>query len=515
MSRPNVLLFMTDQQRADHLGSAGHPVLKTPNLDRLAAEGVQFDRAYVNCPLCMPSRATMLTGLTPRAHQVRTNGINLQRVFPTLPEGLRRQGYRTHSVGKIHASIYGLPNGSDPECLDPADYPESQSMWAEHRLSAPPLPYYGFESVELTTGHGGAVGGAYRQWLDATHAGAGQLLSAGAGRRPASQAEQAWIMALPPEWHYNTWVADRSISFLEDVARSDHPFLLQCSFPDPHHPYCPPEVWAHCYEAAEMPLPVRRAGELDALPPFYRDQFERDVIVSGRQRRTNISDDQLRDIRALTCGMVSFVDEQVGRVLMALDRLGLREQTIVIFLSDHGDMLGDHWMLNKGPFHFEGLLRVPFLWSWRGHFLEGARSQALVSLLDLVPALYDLTGVPVLEGDLPLRVEAPRQPPALPGRSLTPVLRGERPKVQDALVVENDEYYLGLRLRTLITERYVLTAYPGHPFGELWDLQEDPQQLWNRWDDPALAEMKRDLTCQLFEELVRTDGALPRRLCHA
>ena len=138
-----------------------------------------------------------------------------------------------------------------------------------------------------------------------------------------------------------------------------------------------------------------------------------------------------------------------------------------------------------------------------------------MSLLDLVPTLYDLTGVPVLEGDLPLRVEAPRQPPALPGRSLTPVLRGERPKMQDSLVVENDEDYLGLRLRTLITERYVLTAYPGHPFGELWDLQEDPQQLWNRWNDPALAETKRDLTLQLFEELVRTDGALPRRLCHA
>ena len=515
MPRPNILLFMTDQQRADHLGVAGHPILQTPHLDRLAAQGVLFERAYVNCPLCMPSRATMLTGLTPRAHQVRTNGINLSRVWPTLPEALRRAGYRTHAVGKIHVNVYGLPNGADPASLCPEDFPESQPLWATRRLTHVPLPYYGFAGVELTTGHGGGVGGQYRHWLEDNYPDAVRLLGAEAGRRPASGAEQSWVMALPPELHYNTWVADRAIAFLREQTSRAQPFFLQCSFPDPHHPYCPPETWAARYTADTMPPPIRRDGELDDLPPFYHYQYEHDYPLSGRQRKTKITDEQLRDIRAFTCAMVSFVDEQVGRVIAELGLLGLREQTIIIFLSDHGDMLGDHWMLNKGPFHFEGLVRVPCIWSWPGHWREGTRSQALVSLLDLVPTLYAITGVPLFEGDLPLQVEAERQPPALPGHSLLPSLASEAEQVQDALVIENDEDYLGLRLRTLVTERYILTIYAGQSFGELWDLQEDPLQLHNRWHDSSLAPLKRDLQLRLLDELIRTDGTLPRRLCHA
>ena len=123
--------------------------------------------------------------------------------------------------------------------------------------------------------------------------------------------------------------------------------------------------------------------------------------LSGRQSATRIADDQLRDIQALTCAMVGFVDEQIGRIFAALDRLGLRENTVVVFTSDHGDMLGDHWMLNKGPFHFDGLLRVPHIWRWPGRFRAGLVSDGLASLLDFVPTILDLAGVPALEGGNP------------------------------------------------------------------------------------------------------------------
>ena len=160
--------------------------------------------------------------------------------------------------------------------------------------------------------------------------------------------------------------------------------------------------------------------------------------------------------------------------MAALDRLGLRDNTVVVFLADHGEMLGDHWLLNKGPFHFDGILRVPLIWSWPGRFPAGVQSDALVSLLDVAPTILDLAGVPIPEGTVPPVPEAPAMLPPWPGQVLTPLLEGRATSVQSAVVVENDEDYLGLRLRTVVTDRYQLTVYPGQPYGELFDMQEDP-----------------------------------------
>lgn len=515
MSRPNFLIVMTDQQRADYLGCAGHPVLRTPNLDRLASEGVRFSRAYVNNPVCMPSRSTMLTGQTPRGHGVRTNGINLDPAIPTMTEALRLAGYRTHAVGKIHVNVYGLPNGADPQTLHPADFPESAWMWRHRRIGHLPLPYYGFQTAEMTLQHGPGVGGDYRTWLESAHPEAAERMRFEAGQRPASGAEQSAILDVPPEWHYNTWVADRSIAFLEEQTASDQPFYLHCSFPDPHHPYCPPRAWAERYAAVDMPGVNRRTGELDDLPWFYRQTYDPGLQLSGRGRATKLGDDQLRDIQALTCAMVGFVDEQFGRVLATLERLGLRENTVVVFTSDHGDMLGDHWMLNKGPFHFDGLLRVPHIWSWPGHLASGVATNALASLLDFAPTILDLAGVPALEGVTAPRRETAQQLPALPGVSLAPLLRGEQAAAQQSVIIENDEDYLGLRLRTIVTERYQMTVYPDQPYGELFDLREDPQQRHNRWNDAAMGGVKSALQAELLDRLALTDSRLPRRLCHA
>jgi arylsulfatase A-like enzyme len=514
MPQPNFLFFVVDQMRADHLGCAGNPVIPTPNLDRLAAEGVRFTRAYCNNPLCMPSRATLFTGLPPRAHGVRTNGIRLDPGFPTVPGALAEAGYRTHSVGKIHLLPYQTPNDVDPGTLDPAQWPETYWAWTHGGLPGVPTPYYGLQSVDLTVGHGPGVTGDYRRWLEGNHPAEAALWEPRAGAPTPHSAEVAWHNALPQELHYNTWVADRCIDFLQ-AQPSGEPFFCWCSFPDPHHPYCPPEPWASCVDPADVVLPSRRAGELDDLPPFYRRTYETRLQLSGRGAPTKMSDEALREILALTYGMIAHVDHSVGRVVGELERLGLRENTVVAFLSDHGDMMGDHWMLNKGPFHMNGLLHMPFIWSCPGRIPQGVECADLVSYLDFAPTVLDLAGVPVPEGEVPGRVEAPDQLPPWPGISFAAQLQGRPGRPQDSVVVENDEDYLGLRLRTLITERYKITAYPGESYGELFDLQDDPGELYNLWDDPARRELRRDLLIRLMERLVLTDSRLPRRLSHA
>ncbi|HET7767622.1 MAG TPA: sulfatase-like hydrolase/transferase [Chloroflexota bacterium] len=527
--RPNFLLIITDQHRFDWLACAwpawraerGETTpLHTPNLDRLASEGVLLRRHYVNSPLCMPGRSTLITGLTPRAHGVRTNGIDLDPGTPTIVQALAEAGYRTHSTGKTHFRTMGLPLGADPETADATWHCEAAPLWHNGRVSTIPTPYYGFQSVDWTGGHGN-VFGDYRTWLRAIDPDAPAQLTREGGTAPESGAEQSWKMALPPELHYNTWIADRTISFLEGV--EEQPFFAVASFPDPHHPFATPDPWYSMYARASVPAPVRREGELDELAPFFREVYESPLRLSGRMRPTNVPEDQLREITAITYGMISFVDQQVGRILEALDRLRLEENTVVVFTADHGDLLGDHWLINKGPFHFDGLLRVPSIWRLPGRFGAGVMSDALASHLDFAPTVLDLAGVPEPEGGprwpLAAQSEAPRQLRALPGRSLAPLLTGQAERVQDAVLVENDEDYLGLRLRTLVTERHQLTVYVGEDgeqeSGELFDLHEDPAQVHNLWHSGAHRGLKLELKERLLAELVRTDNRLPRRLNHA
>jgi arylsulfatase A-like enzyme len=533
--RPSFLVIITDQHRGDGLGCAWpawraargeSSPLQTPHLDALAAGGVRLARSYVNNPLCMPSRSTLITGQTPRAHGVRTNGIDLNPGIPTIVAALAERGYRTHSAGKTHFRTMWLPRGADPATADPHEHPEAAELWANGRVGKIPTPYYGFQSVDWTGGHG-AVFGDYRNWLRRMDPAAPRQLARDAGTPAPSGAEQCWRMALPPELHYNTWIADRTIQFLEeaaDGARSrDQPFMAWASFPDPHHPFATPDPWYAMYDREAVPLPVRREGELDDLAPFFRDVYEHGIQLAGRRAATRISDTHLREIIAVTYGMISFVDQQVGRILSALDRLGLADNTVVVFTSDHGDLLGDHWLMNKGPFHFDGLLRVPGLWRLPGRFQEGMVSDALVSHLDFAPTVLELAGTPPPEsgplwpvGGTP---ETTNHLPPLPGRSLVPLLTGHTTHVQDAVLVENDEDYLGLRLRTLVTETHQVTLYVGRdgemPYGELFDLQADPSQAHNLWRSPAHRALRLDLQARLLAEVVRTDNRLPRRLNHA
>jgi arylsulfatase A-like enzyme len=512
---PNVLCFVTDQQRRDHLGCAGNPILQTPNIDRLARSGVRFDRCYVNNPVCMPSRSTMWTGQTPSAHRVHCNGIPLDPAIPTIVSALGEAGYRTHGVGKFHLSPFHSLNGADVTALDPAAWPESKQMWRGGRISALPTPYYGLQSAILVGGHGDFIWGDYRRWLMHEAPWVVKRIEEWVAQVGREDWETMGPSHIPVELHHSGWIADRTIEFLEEQRSTGQPFFCWCSFPDPHHPYHAPEPYHSMYDAADMPEPVRREGELDDLPPHFRRIQNEAMRVGGVTGPVTRFYDHTPEIMARTYGMVSQVDFHVGRVMGALEELGLGDDTLVVYLSDHGDLMGDHWLQQKGPFHFDGLIRVPFIWSWPGHVSQDTVDESVVSMLDFAPTILDLCGVPIPEGPQPVEPLIPVEIDPWPGRSLRSSLAGGEVAGRDGVLIENDADYLGLRLRTLVTERYRLTWYAGQPYGELFDLQEDPQELYNRWDDAGYRPVRDELVAHLLDLVVMSDPRLPRRLARA
>ena len=307
------------------------------------------------------------------------------------------------------------------------------------------------------------------------------------------------------ELHYNRWIADKAIEFLDEASTGEQPFFLWCSFPDPHEPYSPPRPYCDLYDPADMPRPIRRYGELDSLPPYYQAIFEKQMQAHGLITGP-VSDAHLHEMLALTYGMISFVDTEVGRVLNRLDALGLRENTLVGFISDHGDMMGDHWMIYKGPYVFESCARIPFILSIPGG-ARGREYSGLVCLLDLMPTILDVCGV---ETRYMRRLQSKDERlPKLgqvspleqwPGESLVSVLRGGRMGRREAVVIHNDDPYLGLKIRTLVTGRFKITFYAGQDYGEFFDLDSDPQELNNLWDDPAWSQKREQLLCQLLHE---------------
>lgn len=461
--RPNFLLICVDQMASHYLGANGCRDAKTPHLDRLAATGANAQRAYCPATLCMPSRAAFLTGLSPSATGITMNGQALPANVPTLATRLADAGYRTHSVGKLHLEPYGYPAS-----------PESAEGWASGRLNALPAGYHGFQSADFLGGHGYYVFGEYIRWLH-------ERLD-----RPGDWHEEKdprqWLLLdtmrrLPPELHYNTWVADRSLDYLSSRHSSAEPFLLWCSFPDPHHPFVASAPYRAKFDASEVEISDTFHHTTDPLP----------VLASERTRRPEIPEAELHEAVAETHAMIHHVDEQVGRILDHLENSPLADSTVVVFLSDHGDYLGSHGLLKKSVWPYEELQRVPFVLRTPG--LPPATWSTPVSLLDLAPTVLDFAGI---------------KAPGLHGRSLAPALReGREPDARPILI----EYQQNesLKARTLISGSRKLVHYGRH--GSLaFDLASDPGEEINRACDPAF---RADLDDLLIAEMLRTT---PERL---
>jgi arylsulfatase A-like enzyme len=509
MRPPNFLFIITDQQRADHLGCYSNPIVRTPHIDALARAGFRAEQFYVSTPICMPNRATLMTGRMPSVHGVRHNGIELSLDETTFVEMLREAGYHTALVGKAHLqNITGAPAQwpPDPRERQPRDArrrgpgrygQELGPAWekdSQHELT---LPYYGFETVDLSIRHADEQYGHWRRWVRAQTKDADRLIGP-ENAIPAPEFEltkcrQAWRTRVPEELYPTSWITERTLDVLRDCAQRGTPFFIQCSYPDPHHPFTPPGKYWSMYAPDDVPLPPSfRAGHRN-LPPhvewLYR-QRDTGKAVKHTQALFACSEREAREAIALNYGTISLIDDGVGRLLATLERLGLAGDTVVIFTSDHGDFLGDHQLLLKGPIHYTGLVRTPFI--WKDPAMTAPReSAALVQAIDLAPTVLARAGVPAFNG--------------MQGRSLLPLIEGRADSVRDALVIEEEgqRTYLGftgrVRMRSLVTAQHRISLYDGVEWGELYDRQADPEETINLWDDAGA----RKLRDELMERLTR------------
>jgi arylsulfatase A-like enzyme len=490
-SHPNILIFCVDEMRADHMSPAGNAIVRTPHLDRLAARGTTFTRGYCNNPICMPARATMFTGMLPRDHGLRINGQALRTDLPTLPGVLAKAGYRTHSAGKLHLT----PWVEEAQ----ADSPEALHRWNTRRMTEFPAPYYGFQTVDFVGGHSSFISdGPYGDWVRAQ---GGDLAWLCEPLEPPTGAPTCYKMRMPEELHYNRFIADSAIRAIE--TDDDAPFFIWCSFPDPHAPVAPPKPYCDLYDPSDMPLPARRAGELVDLPAVYGRILDGELHPNGLDN-TGITDDHWREIIAGTYGMITHVDAEIGRVLDALERSGQLEETIIVFIADHGDMMGDHGLLWKAFYTFRGCINIPYIVA--APRMPGGRvSEALIAQIDLLPGLLDLCGVPLPGAEWMTQATGFERGAVMPlslypGRSFRGLLDGATEAIHESVVIENDDPTMGYRVRTLVTPTHRLSIYPGTPDGELFDMQEDPDELYNLWYRPVEQELRGRLVKELLDQ---------------
>ncbi len=519
-NKPNLLIFIVDQMHPDCFGYTNHPVVKTPNIDKLAKSGMNFTRMYTSQPLCMPARATLFTGLTPRGHKVRMNGIPLDTSIPTFTQELQDAGYHTHCSGKIHLSPGADVKGTDMSKFSPEDFPENKNFWLNGKIKELPLPYYGLESVDYYGGCAHGSYGDYLTWLDENHPDKAHLFYDKTTLQEPSPAinlfnRDSYKWALPSELHPASWIADKSIDFLNNSTNKDRPFCLMCSFQEPHPPFAPPAPYCYRYSEDDVVL-TRQKKDFDLMPPHFKKMYEEDIFTSGNSGESmSKTDPYIKECIAHYYGLIEMVDDQVGRVMKTLEDNNLMENTIIMFVADHGESLSEHGMWGKGPYHYDSVIRVPFLVSWQGKITPNTTCEEVTSFIDIAPTILDLLNVPYPQGFVPLVKETNNAPPSLPGKSLANALiNGEVLKDTDALI-EMDEDYLGFKMRTLVTKKYRLTCYSGQEYGELFDLENDSDEYINLWTDEKYGSIKQELQNRLLYKIIQTDISTPRQLCRA
>ncbi len=489
--QPNILLISTDQQHWNTIHALGNETIHTPNLDRLVKEGIAFERAYVASPVCSPSRSSIITGEYPSRHKCWNIGVELDENRTTMGQLMVEHGYTTGLFGKAHFKPV-LKEGS----FEAPPHIHDRDFWKEWQG-----PYYGFEKVAMVHGHSdedSSHGMHYGAWLVEQGIDPSRYFGPGGGHR-----EGSWD--LPEEYHYTRWTADQTMDFIENK-EADKPFLAWCSFQDPHNAFLCPEPWNSMYDPDQMPPFIEKEGEMADKPLIHQylleDRMnELDINVTSDpghntggvqclgHTNKKLGYDRARKWLASYYGMISLIDHHIGRILDRLDELGLAEETLIVFTSDHGDYAGNHGFWLKGPIHYDDILRVPFLVRWKGEFSEGKRTNSLMSLVDLAPTFLEVAGI--------------EKYPSMQGTSQLKTLYQPDQATRDWCLVENraePSFYV----KTLVTDRYKLNYFLDREEGELYDLKEDPNEFVNLYNEEGYAEVK----LKMFKKLVDIYGEL-------
>lgn len=497
----NILFITSDQQRADCYGFEGRRV-KTPHLDAMARRGTRFASCITPNLVCQPSRASILTGLLPRTHGVSDNGIDLTPEVAArgFAGTLARRGYATALIGKAHfATAHTFSPTGTPECR------ASTAQYGPDWFG----PYAGFRHVELMVeGHNQHPpmepprGQHYERWYHQDGRGAELTRLYQTQIPPLTDAHETFNSALPVAFHNSTWIGDRSIEYLREHRHG--PFCLWASFPDPHHPFDAPEPWCWLHDRSDVDLPRHPEPDLERRPWWHRASLEGKPQMANAELRAfrekssrtpRQSEGQMRRLIANYYGMISLIDHQVGRLRQAVRDLGLAEKTVIVYSTDHGDWLGDHGLLLKGPMAYEGLLRVALLFEGPGVPANAVIADP-VSTVDLAETFCDYAGA-----QLPDRTHS---------SSLRPLIERRGPGRDFALSewdLRASRCGVDLDLRIVRTRDRKLTLELNSGAGELYDLVNDPDEMVNQFDNDAYRGVRKELTEMIAS---RPDDAIPR-----
>lgn len=484
--KPNILLIMTDQQRADTVGALVASYMRTPNIDRLVETGISFTNTFTTSPSCVPARASLFTGYYIHNTNVLANG---DRWSPTWIQTLADAGYQCVNIGKMHTIPLDSPGGFHErfivenkdrhrhlETPDRAFFDEWDKYLANNDLEKPSRETYKRDLSDFDERLG------------------------------------AFVWPLSEKDHPDTFVGNMALWWLCQ-RRADCPLFLQIGFPGPHPPYDPVKEYINYYIEQDLPLPVLTEEELKGQPPPHHDY--RDEMInyhSSKDRGPHDSVEwtshptpkQLHRLRAYYYANVTMIDRKIGEILDLLHRKGELDNTIVVFTSDHGDALGDNGHIEKWMM-YDSMVKVPLVISAPRLFKGGRRTGALVQLMDLAPTFLEAANLTV-----------PRE---FDARSLMPLLRDETSSIRDYAFSEGAPLWYdpmmagpekegeigrdrgdGTGFVTMIrSERYKLVHYLGEAYGELYDLQSDPGEHRNEWGNRQYAEIKNKMLADMFD----------------
>lgn len=460
MSRqgPNVIFITTDHQRYDCIGANGNPHIRTPVLDRLASEGVSLDRCYVQNPLCMPSRASIWTGRYPQNHRVTDNGIALPKHEITMPRAFGQAGYRTVNIGKLHF----LPHYGRDHTQNDREYSG-----------------YGYDT-NLLSDEPGCYRDAYIRWVERVapeHLEGVRVPVPVPGKDNGRGHFQGWVFGAPEEFSHPAWIAHEACKFIS-AYEDDKPFFLSLGFYAPHPPLNPPQKYLDLYDPDSLPLPKQHPSDM------------------AKSALRDITPQQWREDIAYFYAMCSLVDHYVGCVIEVLRELALLDDTIIVFMADHGDALGEHGMVNKGPSNYESIVRVPCIIRWPDRLPTGRRVSGLVEAVDVFPTLCELTEVPIPKG--------------VKGQEMTSLLRGETDEGRESVLIEHKNPTTGFSVKTLRTPEFKYFRF-NDDREVLYDLREEDEEVFNRADDPKYASDLADLRGRLLSRLIAAEEDLPEK----
>jgi arylsulfatase len=484
--RPNILWYCSDQQRWDTIAALGQPHIATPMLDELCAGGVAFTRAYTQSPICTPARTSFMTGRYPASHHVYRNG---NAWFPAQEKLVTRMladaGYDCGLVGKLHLTaakyyekrpddgyrVFHWSHHPHPDFMRGHDY----ENWLRHEKKVDPVALYGPHNAFCAPG-------------------------------------------VPAEYHQTTWVSEMAIRFITE--QRDGPWMLSLNPFDPHAPFdAPPEYLARV-DAESLPMPLFRDSDIERQKAFVAIDQQTKVAVDPRLRRkvsavVETEHDLVAsappqaydalEVKANYYAMIMLLDNQLRRIVDVLRDTGQLDNTLIVYMSDHGELLGDHGLILKGCRFFDGLVRIPMIFSWPGELRAGLRSDALVESVDVAPTLLQAAGL-----------EVPR---SMQGRSLLPLMRGQAdPHHHKPAVISEFKDSIGGPQHAdhshgsmVFDGRYKSVVYHGHRIGELYDTQTDPGEFDNLWDDPAARDLKLDRLKFHLDTMMATVSAGPER----